>query len=355
MTTVDTTATTGAPAWPVGSPDGDRPGWPSSDAIRLHRLMFGYVGSTALFSALELGLFEALAERPGPAEEVGRRLGLPDRSIRLLLLALQGESVVERTGPDFHNSPMAVRFLLAGSPEFVGSLAAHQAAHYQRFCQLTTVLRENEPVRAKVDADHPQFGGPARFAQITRTAARMMMVDGFARQTSFAGQRHLVDLGCGSCVYSIAVARQNPHLRITAMDRPSVCELARESVAAAGLDDRITIVPGDIFADTVPGGDVAMLSNVAEGFTSERAAQLVAHVHGWLPEGGELIIHSHMWEVAGTSFPYTVGLILAVNNPMGGEPYGEAVTRDWLSGAGFRDIAPAAVVSPISAVVRAVK
>jgi len=57
----------------------------------------------------------------------------------------------------------------------------------------------------------------------------------------------------------------------------------------------------------------------------------------------------------GTSFPFTVGLILAVNNPMGGEPYGEGVTRDWLTAAGFRDITPAVAVSPISAVVRATK
>jgi hypothetical protein len=334
---------------------GDRLGWPSDEAVRLHKIMFGYLASKALFSALELGVFEELEKQPATAEELGRRLSLADRPARLILLALLGERLVERVGDVYHNAPVARQFLLSGSPDFVGDLAAHQAAHFERFSKLTQALRDNAPIRAQVEGDHPQFGGPERFAKITRTAAQMMMASGMAKQTSFAGHRHLVDLGCGSCVYSIALARENPHLRITAIDRPSVCELARTSVADAGLSDRITVRPADIFQETVPDGDIAMLSNVAEGFGSAQAAKLVQHVYGWLPAGGELIIHSHMWEHAGTPFPFTVGLILVVNNPMGGEPYGESVTREWLTSAGFRDIKPAVAVSPISAVVRAVK
>jgi len=342
-------------AWEGGSSDGDGAGWPPDEAVRLHRIMFGYLSSKAVFSALELGVFEALEEQPGIAEEVGRRLDLPERSARLILLALLGEELVERADDVYRNAPVASRYLVSASPDFIGVLAAHQAAHFERFSKLTQALRENEPIRAHLDVDHPQFGGPERFAQITRTAALMMMAGGMAKQTSLTAHSHLVDLGCGSCVYSIALARENPQLRITAIDRPSVCDLARTSVAAAGLSDRITIRPGDIFEEVVPDGDIAMLSNVAEGFDSARAAALVKHVYGWLPEGGELLVHSHMWEHAGTPFPYTIGLILAVNNPMGGEPYGEAATRGWMTAAGFREIKPAAVVSPISAVVRAIK
>jgi len=273
-----------------------RPGWPSDDAVRLHRIMFGYLSSKALFSALELDVFEELDRRPGTAEELGQRLGLADRPARLILLALLGEQLVSLDGEVYHNTPLAERFLLRDSPDYVGALAAHQAAHFERFSQLTKALLDNEPIRAAVSGDHPQFGGPERFAEITRTAAQMMMADGMARQTSLVGRRHLADLGCGSGVYSIALARANPGLAITALDRPSVCELATRSVAAAELETRITVRPGDIFADTVPDADVAILSNVAEGFGSARAEQLVKHVYEWLPAGGELIVHSHMWE-----------------------------------------------------------
>jgi len=342
----------GEPTTAVGA--NGKPGWPDDEAIRLHRIMFGYLSSAAIFSALDVGLFDALEEQPGTPEDVGDRLGLPHRPARLLLLALLGEALVERQGDTYRNAPVASRFLVSTSPESVAQLAAHQAAHFVRFANLTTALRENAPVRHERAGDHPAFGGPERFAKITRNAARFLMLNGLVKNLPLRGQRHLVDLGCGSCIYSIALAQEFPDLKVTAVDRPSVCELARASVAEAGLEDRITVRPGDIFEDTFDG-DVAIMSNVAEGFAAERVKVLIRHVYGWLPDGGELLFHSHMWEHGETPFPYNVGLILLVNNTMGGEPYGEAVTREWLQEAGFRHIDPAVPVSPISALLRAVK
>jgi N,N-dimethyltransferase len=317
--------------------------------------MFGYLSSRALFSAIELGVFDALEERPATAEDLGKRLGLAARPARLLLLALLGEQIVNRDGEMYRNAPVASRYLVGTSPDSIVPLAAHQAAHFAKFSQLTQALQDNAPVRMEAQGDHPAFGGPERFAQITRTAATMMMAGGLAEHLASVGRQHLVDLGCGSCVYSIALAKANPDLRITAVDRPSLCQLAGSEIASAGLGDRINVRPSDIFVDSFTGADIALLSNVAEGYDPARAQALIRHVYEWLPVGGELLIHSHMWEHARTPFPYTVGLILVVNNAQGGEPYGEVVTREWLTDTGFTTVDPAVAVSPISAVIRAVK
>jgi N,N-dimethyltransferase len=332
-----------------------RASWPAAGAVRLHEIMFGYLSSRAVFTALELGIFDALEVQPGTAEEVAEQLGLPERSTRLLLLALLGSQLVQLDGDVYCNSADVAPFLLSDSPEYVGSLAAHQAAHFGRFAQLTDAVRQNAPVPLDLGGDHPAFGGPERFARITRTAATMMMAQGLAKHAPLQSRRQLVDLGCGSCVYSIALAKAHPELRVTAVDRPSLREFAAASVADAGLSDRITVRAGDIFLDSFAPGEVALLSNVAEGYDSERAAKLVKQVYDWLPDRGELLIHSHMWEHAETTFPYTIGLILLVNNGQGGEPYGSTVTRAWMEAAGFRKVYPAVTVSPISAVVRAVK
>ena len=329
--------------------------WPAAAAVRLHNIMFGYLSSKAVFSALELGVFDALEVQPGTAEEVAEQLGLPERSIRLLLLALLGSDLVELDGDVYRNSPDVGPYLLSDSPQYVGALAGHQDAHFGRFARLTDAVRQNSPVPSGLAGDHPAFGGPEQFARITRTAALMMMAEGLARHASLESRRHLVDLGCGSCVYSIALAKANPDLRVTAVDRPSLGRFASASVAEAGLSDRIAVRAGDIFVDSFEPGDVALMSNVAEGYDAARAAKLVKQVYDWLPEGGELLLHSHMWEQAETPFPFTIGLILLVNNGQGGEPYGAAVTRQWMEAAGFREIHPAVTVSPISAMVRAVK
>jgi N,N-dimethyltransferase len=328
-------------------------GWPSEETTRLHRIMFGYLSSKAVFSALELGVFDALEQGPATAEDLGDRLGLPHRPARVLLTALLGEQLVERDEAGaFRNAAVSSRHLVSDAPDFLGALATHQAGHFGRFAQLTEALRTDAPIGTG-PGEHPAFGGPEKFAAVTR-AASLMMAGGLVANASLKGQRHMVDLGCGSGVYTIAFANANPELRITAVDRPSVCELARRNIEAAGLSDRVSVQPGDIFSDTFPGADVALLSNVVEGFAPDRAQALIRHVHGWLPEDGELLLHAHMWEHGQTPFPYSIGLILLVNNTMGGEPYGAEVTRRWLTDAGFADVSTAAV-SPISAVARARK
>lgn len=328
-------------------------GWPADETVRLHSIMFGYLSSKALFSALELGVFDALEKQPATAEELAGRLGIPQRPARVLLTALLGDWLVERDGTGtFTNAAVASRHLVSGAPDFLGALAAHQDGHFDRFRGLTESLRTDAPIGTG-PGEHPAFGGPEKFAAVTR-AASLMMAGGLVAGTPLKGHRHLADLGCGSGTYTIALAKANPELRITAVDRPSVCELARRNIEAAGLSDRVTVQPGDIFADTFPDADVALLSNVVEGFAPERAQALLKHVHGWLPADGELLLHAHMWEHGQTPFPYLIGLILLVNNTMGGEPYGAEVTRQWLSDVGFSDVS-ISPVSPISAVARARK
>lgn len=327
-----------------------------AEGTKLHRLLTGYLSSKALFAALELGVFDVLEGSPCTAEQLAQRLGLDERPARILLLALLGEQLVIRTGDRYGNAPMASTFLVSGSSKFMGSLAGHQDTHFAKFVRLTDALKENKPVRTG-DNYSGAFGGDQtwarRWAEITR-ASSLLMAEDLAATAALNGHRHLVDLGCASCAYSIAIARANPDLRITAVDQPAVSEVAAEFVADAGLDDRITVRPGNIFVDSYPDCDVALLSHVIQGFERDRSRQLIEQVHGWLPEGGVLLLHSHLPERATVPFPYLFGLILLINNTQGGEPHGEDLTCQWLEAAGFRDL-QVSVVSPISALIRATK
>lgn len=62
------------------------------DAVRLHRLMTAYLASKALFSAIELGVFDALEKGPVTAEELGERIGLAGRPAAACCLPYSGKS-----------------------------------------------------------------------------------------------------------------------------------------------------------------------------------------------------------------------------------------------------------------------
>jgi cyclopropane fatty-acyl-phospholipid synthase-like methyltransferase len=328
----------------------------AGEAIRLHRLMTGFLASRALFSAVELGVFDALERGECTAEELGARVGLADRPARVLLLAMEGEDLVRSDRGRYRNSPVASRHLVSASPDYIGPLGTHQAAHFDKLTHLTQALRDNEPIRAGSTYSGAFVDARAwarKWAETTRASSRLMAED-LAASAPLAGRRHLVDLGCASGAYAMALARANPALRVTAVEQPAIADVAREYVAEAGLGHRVEVRPGDIFADTFPECDVALLSHVIQGFERDRARQLIEHVYGWLPDGAELLLHSHLPERATVPFPYLFGLILLVNNTQGGEAHGEELTCEWLAGAGFRDVR-VVEVSPISALFRATK
>jgi hypothetical protein len=326
------------------------------DAVRLHQLMTGYLASKALFSAVELHVFDAIDKGPCTAEELGEQIGLSGRSARTLLLALLGERLVRKDGGRYHLDPVASTFLVSTSPQYMGALAAHQDAHFAKLARLTESLRDGKPVRAGENYSGA-FGDDQawarRWAEITR-ASSLLMADNLADQARLEGHRHLVDLGCASCAYSIAFARVNPALRITAVDQPAVAQVAEEFVEAEGLAGQVTVRPGNIFVDTFGDCDVALLSHVVQGFERDRARELIEHIHGWLPDGAELLLHTHLPERAETPFPYLFGLILQINNTQGGEAHDEDLTCGWLREIGFRDL-KVTTASPISALIRATK
>lgn len=326
------------------------------EATRLHRLMTGYLASRALFSALELGVFDALEQGPCTAEELGARVGLAGRPARVLLLALQGEDLVRREDGLHRNAPVATRYLVSTSPDYLGALGTHQSKHFEKVGSLTQALRDDQPVRAG-ETYSGAFGGEQpwarRWAETTRASSRLMAED-LAAAAPLAGRRHLVDLGCAAGAYSLAFARANPGLRVTAVDQPAIAEVAAEYVAEAGMGEQVEVRPGNIFVDAFPGCDVALLSHVVQGFERDRARRLIEHVYSWLPEGADLLLHSHLPERAEAPFPYLFGLILLINNTQGGEAHGEELTCEWLAGAGFRDLRTVRI-SPISALIRATK
>ncbi len=331
------------------------------DLVHLHRLVTSFISSQAIFAGLELGVFDALAERPGTAEEVARRLGLGERAARALLLALLGDHVLARESERYANTPLASTFLVRTSPSFYGAFTSHQSSHFEKFSKLTEALRNNGPLAAHPvvpgkDGKPPQ-GPPEAVVRLwarASDASAMMQADDLAAKARLKDRRHLADLGCGGGAYSVALALANPHLRITAVEQPALGAIAEERFAAAGLSDRIRVRPADIFADEFPECDAALLSHVLDGYSRERCQALIGHIHSWLPEGGELLLHAHFPSRSTVPFPYQLGLILVVNNPHGGEVHDEALTCRWLEEAGFT-LTEVTAASPISSLVRATR
>jgi SAM-dependent methyltransferase len=307
--------------------------------------MTAYLQSKAVFVAVELGLFDTLERGGRTVDELAADLGIDKRPTRALVFALHGLQLVSRDGVKYQNTEEASRFLVARKPEYMGSFAEHQDQHFGNFAKLMEAMRENTSLTKRVLKDGysnqgaatgESRAGTSRFIQAARVSSRLQ-ADNLAATAPLSDVGRLLDLGCGSGDYSVAIARKNPEIRIIAMDYPAVCELASRNVAEAGVGDIVEVRPNDILRDPWPDCDAILLSHVLDGYGPQRAAQLIEKIYRALPPGGKLLVHSHMPSLATGVFPYLFGLIL-LGNTEEGEVRDVDDIIGWVREAGFRDV-----------------
>lgn len=110
----------------------------------------------------------------------------------------------------------------------------------EMFAAMPDLVRNEARVGEFVKRDYQAIGLAARDAGFS-------VVDPvFYRLVANRGLTFGADLGCGSGERLITLAQRDPGFRGIGVDiADGALDLARSSVAAAGLDDRVTVVPGD--------------------------------------------------------------------------------------------------------------
>ena len=84
----------------------------------------------------------------------------------------------------------------------------------------------------------------------------------FAQKFDFSPYKTMCDVGGATAQLSIVVARHQEHLTLTSFDLPPVEPIAKRSIAAAGLEDRISTAAGDSFEDPLPKADVITMGMI---------------------------------------------------------------------------------------------
>lgn len=252
---------------------------------------YGFMGSQALFAALEVGLFTELAAGPASLEELAERLGCECRTLRTVLEACLATELLERHGDRYGNSPAADRYLVRHARGYLGDYYLRQIAAtlYAQVPAARAVVRGeagggtyagflDDPVRTEefIRGQHAGSSGPAYLLAKTHDVAR------FTR---------LLDLGGGSGAFAIEMVRRHG-LSAIVVDHPAVVAVTRKIVGEAGLAERIRCVPGDVVAGPWPeGADLILLSYVVSSYGPATLRDLLARASAYLPPGGGLVIH----------------------------------------------------------------
>ncbi|NIR46393.1 MAG: methyltransferase domain-containing protein [Gemmatimonadetes bacterium] len=299
-----------------------------------------YWADRLVLEAAALDLPAQLAQGPLTADELAERLGLDARAALLFLDALAALGLLNKETGRYSNTEEAARFLVPESLDYLGHRLRAARDSWELWARLPEALRTGQRQREKTPFRDDPVAARSLLLSIHRNArsrAADILLNG---SVELDDRRRMLDLGGGAGTYSVAFCRAYQELHSTLVDRPIAAAVARDVVASAGLEDRITILEYDVDEGELPASyDFIWISNVihSRSFNANRA--LFERLLSRLEPGGTIAIHDLIMENDRTTPPAAAvfSLHMLLNNGVG-RCYTFQEVNGWLDGAGFRDI-----------------
>jgi hypothetical protein len=312
-----------------------------------------------LLSAIEIGLFSELARGPEPYDALVGRLGLHPRSARDFLDTLVALGFLQRTGDRYANTPETDLFLDRHKPSYVGGIL-EMANHrlYPFWGHLTEALRTGQP------QNEAKSGGPGLFETLYADPARLHQF--LAAMTGISHGANLtiaragfwkdyttyVDVGTAQGDLAAQIALANPHLRGMGFDLPEVAPIFEAYVAAAGVADRLSFVPGSFFTQDLPKADVVLMGHILHDWDLPTKRMLIKKAFDAVPAGGALVVYESIIDDdrSKNAFGLMMSLNMLIETP-GGFDYTGADCSGWMREAGFSTTRVEHLVGPDSMVI----
>jgi acetylserotonin O-methyltransferase len=254
--------------------------------------------SKTMFTAVRLGVFDALEDDPQTTPSLASKLSLNPGALKRLLNGCVGLKLLRREGDDYHNTPGASRFLVSRSPDtLAGYILYSDESLFLLWSHLDDAVREGTNRWTQTFGsrnalfDH-YFRSDASAANFLRGMHGLGQIGSrvIVRAFDLSGYQQLVDLGGATGHLAIAACDAYPQLRATVLDLPEVERFAKLYLEASGVADRLRFVAGDFFQQDLPAGDLYTLGRILHDWDEPKIAALLSKINATLKPGGGLLI-----------------------------------------------------------------
>ncbi|MDD2460905.1 MAG: methyltransferase [Kiritimatiellia bacterium] len=304
-------------------------------------LVRGFQPSCVVIAGAELDVFTILHDRPMAAAMLARRVKGDVRAVTVLLDALAAIGFLDKsTGakPLYSVPPAAAEVLAGTGKQCMLGMVRHLGNCLRGWGHLAGTVLSGKPAKCRPSV----LGAGGDLASFIRAMHEisepmaMPLVAGLGK-LKFT---HVLDLGGASGTWTVPFLRVNPGASATIMDRPDVIPMARRLMRAAGLTDRVRLVPGDFMKCALPeGADLVWVSAIVHQNSRAQNRRLFAKVFSALEPGGLILIRDIVMDASRTR--PAAGAMFAVNmlvNTPGGGTFTFDELREDLSDAGFTKV-----------------
>jgi ubiquinone/menaquinone biosynthesis C-methylase UbiE len=255
---------------------------------RVMQFAFGFVPSVAVYSAIELGVFSAVAEGHDTVARLAAFCKCQERGMAPLVYALASLGLLEQQGDQFKLAADTQMFLLPSSPAYLGGVLAHQTREIGNWIKLPEAIRQGRAPGTAVESD--QDDG-AFFAGFVDSLFNLNWPAAQAVARALPEARTAIDIGCGSGVWSLALAAAQPELRVVAVDRKLVLDkVAKVFAERLGCAARYEYRAGNFRDLDLGKSDVAFLGHILHSEGEAASRVLLKRIYEGLNPGGVLVI-----------------------------------------------------------------
>lgn len=318
----------------------------SPTAITPERLMqftFGFAPPLIIEAAIRHRVFNALDEGAKTVDTLCAETRTSPRGLRAILNALVGLDLLAKDDEGrFALTPESAAFLVSGKPSFHGAFfLLTSEPMLSTWRELQEIVRSGGPAR-HINREEDGVGFFLRFVEEIfpihyASAQRLGEALDVAKATTPVS---VLDLAAGSGVWSVALAQQSPHVRVTAVDWAGVIPITRKVAARLGIADRFRFVEGDLLeADFGSGHTIVTAGHILHSEGEQRSRLLLRKAFHALAPGGTIAIAEILVNTNRTG-PLPA-LIFAVNmlvNSDRGDTFSLDEISAWLGGAGFENV-----------------
>jgi ubiquinone/menaquinone biosynthesis C-methylase UbiE len=251
----------------------------------------------ALRAALELQIWEKIANREDTVEKLASHEGWDPIGTRALLEMLCSLKLLSRAGECYSLAPESAYYLLPGKPTYKGGLPQNEFDWEGNGKLAESIRTGKRPIHydaTKSDIINLWIADYSRrwvypesyFASDEKI---WQSLDIQARE----GLR-VLDVACGPAPITMALARQHPGVCLTWLDWEAVLQTALKVASKLEIVNQISILQGDLWKVDYGSNkfDVVYLGNVTHFFSPEENTLLFQKVHKALIPAGIIVVHS---------------------------------------------------------------
>ncbi len=234
-------------------------------------------------SARELGVLTELREGQRTLTQLCEKLSLKRGATKLVLDALVASSIIEKYEEDYALSRVA--HLLCQYDEDLGDATWNRlVGHLQE---------AGKPDVDEPDVDELAYLNSLAATQWVHTPAAMQaaeMLD-LGGEDGSQGLK-ILDLGCGSAVWSAAMAHRDPESTVTAVDQLAALKAAQSTADSIGLGDRFQAVEADPVEAELGDAefDLVLIAQRIGCLGPSEGQKLLSKAIGALKFGGKLVV-----------------------------------------------------------------